>query len=256
MPDYATPDAYVLCSNPRSGTTLICDLLRQTGVAGTPESYFRQKSLADWCRAWGIAGEVRPTDAGFSKAYLSAMQLAGRSGTQTFGLRLMGPDLTFACDWLARLHPTAQTDRARFEAAIGTTRYIHLSRTDKLAEAVSYLRAEQTGLWHSNPDGGDIERIQPTEPDGYDASRITERMEMLQAYDETWKRWFAAQGLDPLRLSYEALSEDALGSLRKILSYIGKDQKNTDHVSPGTRRLADETSAAWIAKYRRTHPAA
>lgn len=255
MTDHTKPDAYVLCSNPRSGTTLLCDLLRQTGVAGAPESYFRQKSLANWCREWAIAGEVRPMDADFSQEYLSAMRKAGRAGGKTFGLRLMGPDLAFACDWLARIHPSIATDRARFDAAFGTTRYIHLSRTDKLAEAVSYLRAEQTGLWHSTPGGDDIERIPPTVPDGYDAVRITERMEMLCTYDDAWTCWFEAQGIKPLHLTYEALSADTLGVLRKILSYIEKDPNCAGDVTPGTRRLADETSAAWIAKYRRTHSA-
>lgn len=249
-------DAYVLCSNPRSGTTLTCDLLRQTGVAGAPESYFRQKSLADWCTSWGIEGEVQPEEEGFSRAYFNAMRRAGQAGTQTFGLRLMGPDLTFACDWLARLHPDVPTDRARFEAAFGPTRYIHLSRQDKLAEAVSYLRAEQTGLWHANPDGGDIERIAPSEPEGYDPDRITARIEMLQAYDVAWSEWFADQGIKPLRVSYEALCEDTLGVLSKMLQFLNKDSELAKAVSPGTRKLADDTSAAWIAEYRRTHPAA
>lgn len=253
MTNHMPCDAYILCSNPRSGTTLLCDLLRQTGVAGAPESYFRQKSLADWCRSWDIPGEVKLTDAVFSHSYLSAMMQAGRAGTPPFGLRLMGPDLSFACDWLGRVHPAASTDHQRFEAAFGTTRYIHLSRTDKLAEAVSYLRAEQTGLWHGTPAGDDIERIAPTEPDGYDAARITQRVEMLRAYDEAWEQWFKAEDITPLRITYEALSSDALEVLRKVLIHIGKNADTADHVTPGTRKLADETSAAWIARYRQTH---
>ncbi|WP_370401351.1 Stf0 family sulfotransferase [Sulfitobacter sp. JB4-11] len=255
MSDQTHCDAYVLCSTPRSGTTLTCDLLRQTGVAGAPDSFFRQKSLADWCQSWGIADPPQPEDETFSHAYFQAMKSAGRQGTDRFGLRLMGPDLTYACNWLARMHPSARTDRARFDAAFGVTRYIHLTRTDKLAEAISYLRAEQTGLWHSAPDGGDIERIPPTEPDGFDAARITERMTMLRTYDELWPRWFDAQGIVPLRVTYEALSADPLTVLRKILLYIGKDPDCANHVTPGTRKLADETSVAWIAEYRRRHSA-
>lgn len=247
-------NAYVLCSNPRSGTTLLCDLLRQTGVAGAPNSFFRQKSLSDWCADWGMTGQIDPLDRDFSNRFFKAMHRAGTDTSETFGLRLMGPDLTNACDWLARLYPAAQSDSARFEAAFGLTRYIHLSRTDKLAEAVSYLRAEQTGLWHSHPDGSDRERIAPSIADGYDTQQITQRMEMLRAFDDAWDAWFAAEGINPLRLTYDALSSDALAVVRKVLEFIGKDPAAAVGIRPGTRKLADEVSADWIARYRRHHP--
>jgi len=34
-------NAYLICGTPRTGSTLLCDLLRATGIAGRPESYFR-----------------------------------------------------------------------------------------------------------------------------------------------------------------------------------------------------------------------
>src|ERR1700759_2491229 len=36
-----TPDrSYIVCATPRSGSTLVCHALRETGVAGRPEEYF------------------------------------------------------------------------------------------------------------------------------------------------------------------------------------------------------------------------
>ena len=32
--------AYLVCATPRSGSTLLCELLKETGVAGRPEEYF------------------------------------------------------------------------------------------------------------------------------------------------------------------------------------------------------------------------
>src|SRR3712207_7978474 len=32
--------SYLVCATPRSGSTLLCHLLEQTGVAGRPEEYF------------------------------------------------------------------------------------------------------------------------------------------------------------------------------------------------------------------------
>src|SRR3954447_21071418 len=33
--------SYLLCSTPRTGSSLLCDALRATGVAGRPEEYFQ-----------------------------------------------------------------------------------------------------------------------------------------------------------------------------------------------------------------------
>ena len=33
------------------------------------------------------------------------------------------------------------------------------SRENKLAQAVSLIKAEQTGLWHIAPDGTELERV-------------------------------------------------------------------------------------------------
>ena len=246
--------SYILCSNPRSGTTLLCDMLRQTGVAGKPDSFFRQKSLLEWCASWRVAGPINPKDLEFTRRYFNAMRKEGRGGTNVFGLRLMGPDLEDAQMWLRRLYPGQHSDHARFTAAFGPLRYIHLSRHDKLAEAVSYTRAEQTGLWHSKPDGSDLERIAPTASEGYDAAALTARMNALIEFDAAWSCWFEAEGIRPLRISYEALADDPQAVLGEVLNHIGQNPNLSAQIQPGVRKLADETSAAWIARYRAEHP--
>ena len=44
----ATFDSYVICTSPRSGSTLLCKLLAATGVSGNPESYFHEPSVSSW----------------------------------------------------------------------------------------------------------------------------------------------------------------------------------------------------------------
>lgn len=245
---------YVLCSNPRSGTTLLCDMLEQTGVAGRPNSFFREKSLLDWCKHWKIAGPVDPKNAGFTQRYFDAMIKEGRALTPVFGLRLMGPDLNFAGSWLARRHPDQTTDCVRFEAAFGPLRYIHLSRRDKLAEAVSYMRAEQSGLWHQNADGSDKERIDPDGSDGFDGAALRARMIELRGLDDAWEHWFSQQDITPLRITYETLAESPQDVLAQVLDHIGQDSTIATSITPGLRKLADGTSADWMRRYRQIYP--
>lgn len=244
------PHAYVLCSNPRSGTTLLCDMLAQTGVAGRPDSFFGAQHLSDWSTDWGIAEAADPDDPHFTEKYFAAMRREGQGGTPLFGLRLMGGDLGAACDWLGRRHPGLPDDAARFAAAFGPVRLIHLSRADKLAEAVSCLRAEQSGLWHGRPDGSALEELPPAGPSGYDAAALTRRITELRALDAAWHVWFDANGIQPLRLRYESLSDDPQKTLAQVLEFIGLDPGVAANVAPGTRKLADATSAAWMARYK------
>lgn len=248
------PINYILCSNPRSGTTLMCGMLEQSGVAGTPNSYFREKSMQDWCDLWEVPGPIDLYDWQFAERYLAAMLRVGRGGTPVFGLRLMGLDLGYATRWLRRIHPQARSDVEALETVIGPLRFIHLSRQDKLAEAVSYLRAEQTGLWHRHADGSVMEQIAPTEADGFNADRITQRLSMLTQFDQDWKNWFEAEGITPLRLTYEALADDPRAGLAAVLNYIGQDPAAAAKARPGLRKLADTTSADWIRRYRELFP--
>ena len=249
MSTFPTPQTYALCSSPRSGTTLLCNMLRQTGVAGAPDSFFREKSFDDWCAAWDVPRPLDVNDPVACRTYVQKLIEAGRGKGGLFGMRIMGPDINMLRHILTKLY-SAISDHDLIEAAFGPTRYIHLSRLDKVAEAVSYLRAEQTGLWHGDPAGNDIERIAPSETDGYDAARIAARVQMLGGYDAAWRTWFQREGITPLFLTYEGLSDDPLGTLRKVLTFLDQDPHVVQHVTPGTRKLADDTSQAWITRFK------
>jgi LPS sulfotransferase NodH len=49
-----SPSSYLICGTPRTGSTLLCSLLTSTGVAGRPDSYFRQPDLNRWAREFGV----------------------------------------------------------------------------------------------------------------------------------------------------------------------------------------------------------
>lgn len=239
--------ALIICSNPRSGSTMLCDLLAATGVAGKPNSYYRRESIPDYAARLGVA--AAPGEADFSRAYLAAVRRAGSSANGRFALRLMAENRTELSAILASLFPAARTDAARFAAAFGEPLYLHLSRADKLAEAISLLRAEQTGLWHLGADGTERERTASPSPASYDAARIAAHLAALTAFEQSWVDWFAAQSIAPLRLTYEDLAADPPAELARILTALGEDPALADGISPRTGRLGDAESLAWAARF-------
>ena len=209
-------DGYIICGTPRTGSTLLCGLLASTKTAGDPHSFYRRQDKAEWAEEWKLPHPDTMSAHDFDVAYLQAAIRAGKGGTSIFGLRLMRENLDELSAILDRIYPSLPSDKARFEKAFGRVLYIHLSRENKLAQAVSLIKAEQTGLWHIAPDGTEIERVAPAQDPQYDFERIQRELAELEAYDAAWNTWFAEQGIIPLRIGYERLSSDPAATLMSI----------------------------------------
>ncbi len=243
-------DGYIICGTPRSGSTLLCGLLASTKTAGDPHSFYRQENIAEWAEEWHLPHPDTMSAHAFDVAYLEAAIQAGKGGTDIFGLRLMRENLDELQAVLDRIYPKLPSDKARFEKAFGRVLYIHLSRENKLAQAVSLIKAEQTGLWHIAPDGTEIERVAPAQEPRYDFKRIQRELAELEAYDAAWNVWFAAQGIVPLRIGYERLSADPAAALASICEALGVQPPNAADVKPGVAKLSDAISLDWIRRFR------
>lgn len=248
----AADQAFFLCTTPRSGSTLLCGLLADAG-AGWPASYYhRPTGMATRARELGVVQS--PGTPGFDGAYLHAIRKAGSAGTGMFGMRLMwdyAPGLFAVLDGQC---PGLPDDLSRIQAAFGPTRFIHLTRQDKVAQAVSLHKAEATGLWHRAQDGSVIEGKAPVRGPGYDADALAGHLRDVSRADRSWAAWFAEQGIAPHRIAYEALAEDPIGVLARALQAIGLDPARSAGVTPATARLSDPESAAWAARFRSEHP--
>jgi trehalose 2-sulfotransferase len=242
-------DGYIICSTPRTGSTLLCDLLAATKVAGGPDSFFMSDIDPVWAERWGLPRRNNMSDAGYSAAYLKAAIKAGKGGTEVFGLRLMSENLADLSALIDKIFPQLRSDKARLETAFGNVLYIHLAREDKLAQAVSMVKAEQTGLWHIAPDGTEIERLAPPKDPEYDFDRIARKVAQLEQYDAAWVSWFDQEGIAPLRVCYERLSTNPADVLTFICDALGVPAPDPNSVRPGVAKLSDETSSDWLRRY-------
>ena len=87
-------------------------------------------------------------------------------------------------------------------------RYVHVTRGDKVAQAVSLWRAVQTRAWRA----GDVKEEGVAV---YHGGAIAHLVAQLTEQDEAWRAWFAANGIEPLTIAYEALAADAQADVRR-----------------------------------------
>jgi len=242
--------SYIICATARTGSTLLCKLLSASGVAGVPESYFHQPSISSWVTALNLSGLETVGEGQVLWAVLKAVRQKGTGGTGAFGLRLMRQSFDFLLGRLDVLYPGLANDRERLEAAFGRTLFVHLSRADKVAQAVSLVKAGQTGLWHVAPDGTELERTAPPQEVVYDAEQIEQAFMILAGFDAAWDRWFEKERIEPVRVTYEELSANPTGVLVRVLERLGLQREAAVGVTPGVARLADETSHKWAERFR------
>ncbi len=242
--------SYIICATPRSGSTLLCDLLHDTGVAGNPHSFFRREDFAEWAEEFNVPVAQWPDHQAFDQAYLDAVVEYGTGATGLFGMRLMCESLRDLAIRLEVLSPGLPNDIARFQSAFGPPVYLHLSRKDKVAQAVSRWKAQQTGLWHVDADGTERERLKPGQTPSYDANELSRLVTELQDHDAAWASWFTRQGVVPVSITYEMLSSQPQATLALILAALGKDKTIAEKVEPRTTKLADNESREWAARFR------
>lgn len=225
-------------------------MLAQTGVAGKPNSFFRTPSLKSWAEDWGLSGPHDVTNPDYARRYLQAALQEGENGTGRFGLRLMQENLQ---DMLALLRRANLQDGPApqvIDEAFGTTLYIHLSRTDKVAQAISRVKAIQTGLWHRNADGSELERLSAPQEPIYDFGQIDGFVRDYQRDDAVWQDWFTRHQIAPLQVTYENLAINPARYVAEILEKLGRDPGLAEGLAPDVARLSDKISEEWTRMYR------
>ncbi len=242
--------AYVICGTPRSGSTLLCEMLGASGVAGRPNSFFRAQDIAYWSESWGVPISGGTESAQFDRDYLAAMVREGTADTGIFGIRIMWPSIAEATLRLDRAHGDCADIVARFASLFGPVLYIHLCRGDKVAQAVSLLRAERSGRWHLAADGSVLEGGEVLQDVTYDPVRIAEIVAELEVHQAEWEAFFTNHRIKPLRLVYETMTADPQHALADIFAALGRDREIALRVTVKTSKMADATSREWIDRFK------
>lgn len=70
----------IICTNPRTGSWMLCTALAQTSVAGYPSEYLIPWDEGDWSALWNVSGYPE---------FLDAMKLEGTSPNGVFSAKVM-----------------------------------------------------------------------------------------------------------------------------------------------------------------------
>jgi LPS sulfotransferase NodH len=247
-------EAYIVCTSPRSGSTLLCKGLAATGRAGAPAEFFdhRPEVVEYWMDRYGIAREAE---------FAIGIVAATSTPNGVFGTKLHWTCLLDMHRALRASFAPRETDPERrslddlLRMRFSSVRYIWLRRRNKVAQGISHFRAYKTGMWEA-PYGHSVrsEAYQRSIPFDF---RFIERCVLeAQRYEREWGAYFQRRNLAPLELFYEDLIGDYDQSLRAVLQFLGIPHSDLPKTEPQLQQLADATSLLWEQRYRALEPAA
>lgn len=254
---HATTRLLVIASVERTGSTLLCSLLRQTGLAGTPVEYlnihthnfsrFRQRYGVPQLRlVYRPIGWLRSRTGRFawrniawfeSASYLRYLEAIARVNTTSNGVFGIKMHWNQYKRHLLDLNLTVDFWNVPVQ-------WVRISRRDEIRQAISFVRAAQSNSWNSNME---IKR-EPV----YDGSSIVAALKRISAENADWQMYFEQNNIHPLTITFEQLTQEMDLTVRRVMHYIGAKIEAVP--SPQTSQQSDSTSSEWATRFVQEFP--
>jgi LPS sulfotransferase NodH len=219
--------SYIIASSYRCGSSYLCWLLWKTGLLGAPSEVLNPTSE--------LPQFINRFKTSEPSGYITKILERRVSKNGVFGVK-------------AHFHhfEAYQKQYPPLLKRMAPVTYIHINRPDKVAQAVSMVKALQSNRWHSRMEGG------PKPTLHYDREMIANCIADIEEQDLAWRRWFKAHKVSPLELTYNDLTKDPAGVVRRIVELLGVENDEAEEVFvPSVDKQGDETNNEWIERYER-----
>lgn len=212
---------YAICTQPRSGSNLFCQYLSSTGQLGYPLEYFNGSGR----RALGMPDYE--DDPHWQIQFIRSRAVTPNG---VYALKLFAHQLD------------AVSASLRWTALLPKLKFVYHERRDLLGQAISWVRAMQTGQYRSTQavSGG----IQ------YDGKAILDRLSAIVRERARWETYFARTGISPLRTTYEDLLADPPREVCRVATHVGlRDPITIDPARIDLTLQRDALSEEWRCRF-------
>ena len=210
---------YAICTQPRSGSNLLCQYLSSTGRLGHPLEYFNGPGR----RALGL-----PNFPDSPVAQIDEILRIGATN-DIYSVKLFASQF----EVISRA--------VRWTEMLPNMHFIYLSRDDVLGQAISWARALQTTQYRSTQ--------QPIAVAAYNAERIQTQLSAILRERALWEGYFARTGIIPLRIVYERFLEDPPAHVARVATLMKVNHVTIDKRKIDLVRQRDATSNEWRRRF-------
>jgi LPS sulfotransferase NodH len=231
--------SYLICATPRCGSTMLCEALKNTSVAGYPDEYFYHYQKLNLSQRWALL---------FYSDYFERILHKGTTPNGVFGVKMMWDNVGIFISEarkISRYSLFGGSVKELFNAVFPNLHYIRLIRRDKIRQAVSWYKAMQSSVWLMDKAGT------PQKPLTFNFELINNLYYRLIASEAAWDKYFAECGVTPFHVVYEDFTDHYRETVVAILKYLKIPVP--DDIGIGKRRMvkmSDAQSEEWVKRYR------
>jgi LPS sulfotransferase NodH len=278
--------SYLVCATPRSGSTLVCQALKATGVAGRPEEYFEalrhsgrprrpeeyfggmdDRSVLDHLGERTVGDDPQPRSPLWSRAaydrYLDWAMETGTTGNGVFGAKLMWG---YFEDFVSLLRNVPRYRDVPLEDLMTTVfpevTFIRVVRANKIRQAVSLWKAVQTATWREQdaiqsasvglddsepPYKSFIQDHRPQLRFHYNA--IAHLLDGILQEEASWDAFFEHCGISPILVLYENFAADYETSTVRVLERLRLSLPDAFAFEPRMKRQSDGINDDWARRF-------
>lgn len=235
--------SYLVCFTARSGSTLLCEALVNTGLAGRPEEYFLPGSQVRFqTPVWNEWTDLPLAD------YLGRILEIGTTPNGVFGTKCQIQELYDVVGLLRQTPPYQNMGPSEVIASVfPNPRYIFVTRRDKVRQAISNVRARQTQeWWFRDTSTTGTSGVAPT----YNFTMIDQTVQQFVVQEARWAQFFADAAITPFTVVYEDLVLRYEETVRDVLAWLTiAGARSLGLPEPGMKKQADALSEAWVERY-------
>jgi len=217
---------YIIAITPRSGSSYLCNVLKNTKRLGWPQEVLEHSAVAHRL--------TKNMPAHAPEEYIRNAIRVVKTANNVSGLKT---------SWFQFENFIAAMDDRSY---LDGFKFVYLTRRDLAAQAVSLYKAVSSNVFHSvvAHDEEDLTKLATLE---YDYSAIKYWYDHIVVQEHGWQRYFYENRIFPLCLSYEDIEDDILRVMKRIAMYVGVDPNHIvmpEELSP-FKKIRNAQSAEW-----------
>lgn len=233
--------SYVICAIQRSGSFLLCEALKNTGLAGVPEEYFLPEE------GWEHGVRALQNGVRSRRDYLCLVFEKGTTANGVFGTKIMW---NYFPVMRRKLHELPEYKGKRpgplMTAVFPNPHYIWIIRRDKVRQAVSWARAAQTNVYAWHKGETPIAKQEPI----FNFTLIDNLHRLVLEGEAGWQRFFDRCRVQPFRVVYEELVDAYEQTALNILDHLKIPYpSNLEFRERQLQRQANALNDAWVEMY-------
>lgn len=242
---------YIICSTMRSGSTLLCDLLTNTKLAGQPQEFFLPK--------WEKKSKFDTTN---YPEYLQKMLESFASFNGVSGVKLMWSNCE---DVIRRLHKSCESssksDLELLKEIFPDLKFIFISRRSKVRQAISLARSVKTKQWNKYQDSqnprkvsfnryGNTSNSQKNPYPYISPGALEVYLSHIEKDESAWFEFFRNNNIEPQIIIYEELAQNKQKNIVAFLKFLEIPVPESINLDSFLKKQADFYTELLVIQYR------